>query len=511
MTKMKKLITAMLVLALGIGNVLASPVEYGEELAGQPDKEYAQIFPDVAKTHWAFLYISDMVERDILSGYPDGTFRPEDKVSRAEFARIMASAAGLEVKSASVSTFADVAITDWYSPYIETAKYFLSGYNISGEMVYAPNSKALREDIAVAMVKMKGYDVSDADIGALEEMFTDHQGISEFAKKYIAVALERGLISGYEDNTFRPQNTITRAESAALLWRTCQYGNDNKVDVIEPTPAPEETPEPTPTPKPTPGPTEEPEETLEPIPTPTPKPTPTPAVTNPNEDIGVTPHSNETTLAVVQKAAQPYTTDDGDDAEKVLVLYKGEEETQLIFKEGIYAEAGLGVGDAFFFGTDRFGFVDEIYLIYDYSEDEFMNLTARNWSSNLWDEGADYRLAEGYIVEVYRGKITLAARPAVEAGYLDTSIDIDDDHENGVAVLGVAEDGIAYEFDAFNENIITMADRFCVKHIDSVKASYFDRYETENGVYEGDLQSRANYAIVIIEDDIVTEVYTITK
>ena len=110
---MKKLITAMLILVFGIGSAIAAPVEYGEELAGQPDKEYAQTFPDVAKAHWAFSYISDMVERDILSGYPDGTFRPEDKVSRAEFARIMASAAGLEVKSASVSTFADVAITDW--------------------------------------------------------------------------------------------------------------------------------------------------------------------------------------------------------------------------------------------------------------------------------------------------------------------------------------------------------------------------------------------------------------
>lgn len=509
MTKMKKLITTMLALALGIGSAIAAPVEYGEELSGQLDKEYEQVFPDVSKQHWAFEYISDMVEREILSGYPDGTFKPEDKVSRAEFARIMASAAGLEVKPTSVSSFADVAITDWYSPYIETAKYFLNGYNISGEMVYAPNAKALREDIAVAMVKMKGYDVSDADTSALESVFKDHEGISEYAKKYIAVALERGLISGYEDNTFRPQNTITRSESAALLWRACQYGNDNKVDVIEPTPAP--TPEPEETPEPTPAPTEEPEETPEPTPTPTPKPTPTPtpAPTEEPEEVYNEPHAFETTLAVVQKAAQDYTTADGDDAEMVEVLYNGKKQEKLLFKSGLYDETGLGVGDVFFFGTDRHGFVDEIYLIYDYSEDEFMNLTANDWSANLWDEGTDYRLAGGYIVDVTSGTIMLAPRAAIEAGYLDTSIDIDDDHENGVAVFGLADDYLAYEFDAFNDNIVGMANKLNVKS--NVKASRFDRFEIEGGIYEGTLIDYANYAVVIVEDDIVTEVYTIVK
>ena len=70
-------------------------LDYGEELANAPDKVYRQIFTDVPKDHWAFSYISEMSERGVLSGYPDGKFYPESQVTRAEFAKIMTTAAGL--------------------------------------------------------------------------------------------------------------------------------------------------------------------------------------------------------------------------------------------------------------------------------------------------------------------------------------------------------------------------------------------------------------------------------
>ena len=66
------------------------------------------------------------------------------------------------------------------------------------------------------------------DLSILKTMFTDWQSISTGAQKYVAVAVEKGLISGYEDNTFRGQSGITRAETATLLWRAYQYGNGNK-------------------------------------------------------------------------------------------------------------------------------------------------------------------------------------------------------------------------------------------------------------------------------------------
>lgn len=473
MRKIKKLTAIIIAFAIVASNAWAE------------EKAYEKTFADVPETHWAFEYIADMAKRDIISGYPDGTFLPDETVSRAEFARIMAGAAGLEIKPEEDSSFVDVSKEDWYFPYIEAVKDYFDGYNSGNEVMFAPNDKALREDIAVAMVKLKGYDTQSTNISTIEEMFADWGDISGNAKKYIATAVEKGLISGYPEGTFQPKKSITRAEAASLLWHAFK---EDEAEVPEPSPVPE--PEPEPTQKPS----EEPAE--------------------PNEP----PHSNETTLAVVQKEMQNYITQDGDDTEMIQVLYKGVVKEKLILKDGLYAESGLGVGDVFFFKTDRFGYVDEIYLIYDYSENDFRNLTAKNWSSNLWDDGADYQLAQGYIADFKNPKegsatIMLAACPAIESGYLDTNIDIDDDHENGVGVFAVDEDCLVYEYDPFNENIVSVANRFSIKSISSVKASRFDKFEVngQKGVYEGDLQSRANYAVVIIDDGVVTEIYTIIR
>ena len=103
---------------------------------------------------------------------------------------------------------------------------------------------ALREDIAVALVKLKGYDTSLFDESILKAMFTDWQSISEGARKYVAIAVEQGLISGYDDNTFKGQSSITRAEAATLLWRAYQYDSDNKVFEPEDVELPTETEKP---------------------------------------------------------------------------------------------------------------------------------------------------------------------------------------------------------------------------------------------------------------------------
>lgn len=216
---MKKIIT--FILALCIVSSLFN-CAYAEE------KNYAQKFSDVGKGHWAFKYIAEMAERGVLSGYPDGKFYPEAQVTRAEFAKIMTIAAGLTLKKPTSQVFADVPITEWYASYIHTAEAYLSAYSQGGAKYYLPNVPALREDIAVALVKLKGYSTSKTDATAISGMFTDYKTISENARIYVATAVKNGLISGYDNGTFRGQNSITRAEAATLLWRAYQYGNDNK-------------------------------------------------------------------------------------------------------------------------------------------------------------------------------------------------------------------------------------------------------------------------------------------
>ena len=232
-------------------------------------------FADVPSDHWAFYYIEELVARKAINGYPDGNFYPEETVTREAFAKIMVVAAGLTPMPARTATYADVPVDHWAFSYIETARPYMTAYQNQDRLFFYPANGALREDIAVAVVKLKGYDVRQTDVSILNTMFFDVSSISEAARPYVATAVERGLITGYDDRTFRGQGTITRSEAAAILWRAFQQGAGDKVipdDILPVTATPSAAPTPTPSPVPTPVPTPEP--------TPTPTPTPSEAATN---------------------------------------------------------------------------------------------------------------------------------------------------------------------------------------------------------------------------------------
>lgn len=279
---MKKLLSLLCALALILG--LAAPalaVEYGAEL-NPNEKTYAQSFSDVPPDHWAFQYVGELVERGAINGYPDGKYYPDKIVTREEFAKIMVVAAGLTAAPVEYSSYTDVDVTYWASPFIETAKPYMTAYQDSwGGTSFHPKDGALREDIAVAVVKLKGYDTRLADLSILQTMFSDVDGISAAAQPYVALAVENGIISGYLDGTFRGQATITRSEAAAMLWRAFQYGNDNKVIATETTPEPSELPKTTAFPKTTatPEPSQKPSTGSTASSEPTSKPTPMPTAT----------------------------------------------------------------------------------------------------------------------------------------------------------------------------------------------------------------------------------------
>ena len=214
---MKKLISVLLTITMLFGistAVLAADI---------PQQDYPQRFWDVPKDHWAFNYIAELVNKGVLAGYEDGSFKPDSTVTRAEWAKIMVLAAGLPVNDNNVY-FTDMG-NHWANAYVNTAKDYLAAYT---DGTFKPDQAAVREDVTVSMVKLKGYDVSNVDYSYLSQ-FTDVNSISNSLKAYVAVAVEKDLISGFDDGTFRGQNTLTRAEAATLLWRAFQYGNDNKV------------------------------------------------------------------------------------------------------------------------------------------------------------------------------------------------------------------------------------------------------------------------------------------
>lgn len=165
------------------------------------------------KGHWAEKTIEELVASGAVSGYPDGTFKPNKTITRAEFATILVKAFNLESKTGKI--FNDTA-SHWAKEAIATAQAhgIITGYS---ETTFGPNDNITREQMAVMIVK--AAKLSDAATG---ESFTDSDTISSWARKAVATASESKIITGYPDNTFRPQAQATRAEAATVMVKALE-------------------------------------------------------------------------------------------------------------------------------------------------------------------------------------------------------------------------------------------------------------------------------------------------
>ncbi len=121
--------------------------------AAQPEKID---FSDVPESHWAYEYITAMTKRGIINGYEDGTFRPDSNITRAEFAAVLCRADGAEPAAApETPAFGDVASNDWYAPYVMWAynAEYVRGYP---DGTFMPNDNITREDICVILARLLG-------------------------------------------------------------------------------------------------------------------------------------------------------------------------------------------------------------------------------------------------------------------------------------------------------------------------------------------------------------------
>lgn len=187
-------------------------------------------FKDVPKSHWANEAINYLVEKGILKGYPGNVFKPNQSISREEYATILVKALNLPIKQPSSPSFIDVSSKDWSYKYVESAKYYLTGYkNSSGQFLYKPLEKALREDIAVSIVKALNLQDEDIDLSILDK-YPDKNQISQNLRKYIAIATKHGFMKG-SNRGFEPQKPLTRAEASMLLYRI--IANDDEKVVFD--------------------------------------------------------------------------------------------------------------------------------------------------------------------------------------------------------------------------------------------------------------------------------------
>jgi S-layer homology domain/Carboxypeptidase regulatory-like domain len=164
-------------------------------------------FTDI-KGHWAQNEILFLYELGLVSGYQDGTYGVNNKISRAEVAAIIARDLNLPNSSPS---FTDVKQSYWaYNQIgaIEKAKV-MSGYV---DNTFKPSNSITRAELASLLER--AYDLEGTTSIHFEDVPTTH-----WAHKPISVLVYHDLVSGFGDDTFRPNNELTRAEFAAFLSR----------------------------------------------------------------------------------------------------------------------------------------------------------------------------------------------------------------------------------------------------------------------------------------------------
>lgn len=202
----------------GEGVVSVSAGEYTLEIP--VTVEYEFLFRDI-NDHWAKYMIKEIYLKNIVSGYEaeDGyLFLPDKNMTREEFAVIMGRFLEIDIEKYSnyELTFADNdEISDWSRPYISAMveNSIINGRQSGEETFFAPKDTITRAEA----ITILGRTLDENAIGEIS--YDDSASIPEWATDHFSKMIGRGFISGYEDNTIRPNNYVTRAEAVTLLYK----------------------------------------------------------------------------------------------------------------------------------------------------------------------------------------------------------------------------------------------------------------------------------------------------
>jgi hypothetical protein len=176
----------------------------------------ASTFSDVPSSFWGYDAISSLSGKGIISGYPDGTFRPDNEVTRAEFATMLVKALGLSA-SGTASQFMDVTAGDWYYNSVNStvSAGLVSGM---GNGLFAPNALVTREQMAVMVAEALGRKAPTID-GTGLDTFTDQPDVSTWAVTGLEEAVKAGIITGIIPDTLAPLDNATRAQAAEMIYK----------------------------------------------------------------------------------------------------------------------------------------------------------------------------------------------------------------------------------------------------------------------------------------------------
>lgn len=169
-------------------------------------------FSDVAEDHWAAGFINELTEQKVINGYTDGTFRPNGTLTKGEFMKLIMTASLPELDF----SIAPKDFNHWAAGYVKVAENYsvLDVGEITAENIDLPINR-------IDVIRI----LSLADINIRNNMqkfnsmlpFIDTDDLDSKEMILLGHAVEKGIIGGYPDGTFKPTNNLTRAEVSKIL------------------------------------------------------------------------------------------------------------------------------------------------------------------------------------------------------------------------------------------------------------------------------------------------------
>lgn len=208
----KRLLSALLILAMLVGMIAMTVVTSSEDDVVLP-------FKDVKEKNWFYGAVKAVYERQLMEGVSEDTFAPLESMTRAQIVTIFYRLAGAtETGLGSTLTFTDTKATAWYADYLGWAvkENLVSGYP---EGTFRPNAPVSRQELAKLIVVFLGYMGVTIEGEALVDSFADADEFPSWSADYIEALRMTGLVGGDNNGKFNPKNNANRAEIATIFSR----------------------------------------------------------------------------------------------------------------------------------------------------------------------------------------------------------------------------------------------------------------------------------------------------
>ena len=236
-----RFVAILLVFVLGTVSISVVETKAGsyESVNASPTTTSDSSFTDISSDFWAYPAIQSLVQAGVIQGYPDGSFRPDKSVSRAEFATMVVVSLNLSFVLVEYPTFPDVPGNHWALTYVETAvaNHLVKGYPDGN---FQPEGEITLAEILTVIIRAKGWSLVDPPTPPPRILVEEANGrvrfldSSDWFYQTVGTAVTHGLLTFPEDiqivwpgtnsgeSTIRFNLPASRAQTVVLLQRMLQ-------------------------------------------------------------------------------------------------------------------------------------------------------------------------------------------------------------------------------------------------------------------------------------------------